>query len=100
LDRPYIEISSPLINKIEVVSAKKCTRTLLLRTISGNDVVILSAAVADLHSCKHRSKKDKEGVREITLLSFLNRQKTLLQNWATAKDENTIHIGFALGDRQ
>ncbi len=89
-----IEISSPLINKIEVVSAAEMYQNTVTAYESGTDVVILSAAVADFTPVNTEAKKIKRGKENYSL--ELKPTKDIAAELGNQKRENTIHIGFAL----
>ena len=89
-----IEISSPLINKIEVVSAAEMYQNTVTAYESGTDVVILSAAVADFTPVNTETKKIKRGKENYSL--ELKPTKDIAAELGNQKRENTIHIGFAL----
>jgi len=89
-----IEISSPLINKIDVVSAAEMYQNTVAAYESGTDVVILSAAVADFTPVDTASKKIKRGKENYSL--ELKPTKDIAAELGNHKRENTIHIGFAL----
>ncbi|MDD3033840.1 MAG: bifunctional phosphopantothenoylcysteine decarboxylase/phosphopantothenate--cysteine ligase CoaBC [Bacteroidales bacterium] len=89
-----IEISSPLINKIDVVSAAEMYQNTVAAYESGTDVVILSAAVADFTPVDTASKKIKRGKENYSL--ELKPTKDIAAELGKHKRENTIHIGFAL----
>lgn len=89
-----IEISSPLINKIEVVSAAEMYQNTVTAYENGTDVVILSAAVADFTPVNTETKKIKRGKENYSL--ELKPTKDIAAELGNQKRENTIHIGFAL----
>jgi len=89
-----IEISSPLINKIDVVSAAEMYKNTVATYESGTDVVIFSAAVADFTPVDTASKKIKRGKENYSL--ELKPTKDIAAELGNHKRENTIHIGFAL----
>lgn len=89
-----IEISSPLINKTDVVSAAEMYQHTIASYERGTDVVILSAAVADFTPVNTTSKKIKRGKENYSL--ELKPTKDIAAELGKHKRENTIHIGFAL----
>ncbi|MCK9628770.1 MAG: bifunctional phosphopantothenoylcysteine decarboxylase/phosphopantothenate--cysteine ligase CoaBC [Bacteroidales bacterium] len=89
-----LNLSSPLVNKIDVASAAEMYRGTIAAYEDGVDVVILSAAVADFTPVIATAKKIKRGKENYSL--ELKPTKDIAAELGNIKKENTIHIGFAL----
>ncbi|MPM75220.1 Coenzyme A biosynthesis bifunctional protein CoaBC [bioreactor metagenome] len=89
-----LEVSSPLINKIDVLTAAEMYRNTVTSYENGTDVVIFSAAVADFTPVNTTDKKIKRGKDNYFL--ELKPTRDIAAELGNKKKESTIHIGFAL----